>query len=272
MESLSLLEKVGVKINKSDENVLLARSTDFPAEVAFVEKNNTLKWVLDGLADVCICSEFSLVSCEVSHEQVIRKLGFGKVTLSLLVPYDTKYDGLRWFSNRVVATPYPNILQQFFKSNGVKSTVRPMYEHVYRSVNAHVADAVMDIVYSGTSLIAERLREVEKVFSSEAVMVVSNIITPSQRLILDELLSRIDSVIAAQSKKFVSMNVPADKLERISELLPSLCSQNISRLMDPNWMSISTVMDETRLWDIVEKLRMLGVREIIACPIDNLIL
>lgn len=270
-ESLSLLDKVGVKINKFEENTLLAKSTEFPAEVFFVEKTSVAKWVADGLADIGICSEFMLAAREIEPDCIVRRLGFERVTLSLLIPHEAKYDGVKWFNNRVVATPYPEILQQYFRVNAIKATVRPMYEQVYRAVNAGVADAVFDKVYSGTSLVSEHLREVEKVINSEAVVMVSPRIAPSRRLILEELLSRIDSVLAATSKKFVSMNVPSDKVDRISELLPSLCSHNIAPSKDPDWVAISTVMDETRLWDIVDKLRMLGVREIIACPIDNLI-
>lgn len=269
--SISLLDKVGVKINRVDENTFIAKSSEFPAEVFFVEKVNAPRWTMEGLADICICGEYLLNISDISSDIIVRRLGFDKTTLSLLVPTDTKYDGVKWFNNRTIATPYPELLSQYLRPHAIKANIRYMSEMVYKSVNAGIADAVFDKVYSGTSLFNEHLREVEKVMASEAVIVVSPKITPAKRLILDELLSRIDSVIAAKGKKLVSMNVPTDKMDRISELLPSLCSQNINKSVDPNWVSISTVMDETRLWDIVEKLRMLGVREIIACPIDNLI-
>ena len=270
-ETLELLERVGVKISHFGDTTFIAKSSDFPAVVYFVDNHNAPCWTMEGLVDVCICCQFALNINDIDEKNIIRRLGYDKTTLSFLVPAETKYEGVKWFNGRSIATPYPELVNQFLKKNALKATVRHMNEQAYQSVNVGIADAVFDRIYSGTSLFNGHLREAEKYLTSEAVMVLSPKITPAKSLILDELLSRIDSVIASRNKKFVSMNVPADKIDRICELVPSLCSQNITNSLDPKWVTISTVMDDTRLWDIVEKLRMLGVREIIACPIDNLI-
>lgn len=270
-DSLALLDKVGVKINKIEDASLLVRSTDFPAEVFFMDKFNVPQCVVDGFADIGICSEFMLLQHEISAKHIVRRLGFNRTTLSLLVPEDSKYDGIRWFFNRTIATPYPELLGNFFRNNGIKVNIRPMNEHVYKAVSAGIADAIFDKVYSGTSLVSEHLREAEKIMQSEAVIVASPDITPSKRLILEELLARIDSVLAAKNKKYVSMRVPSNQVARITELIPSMSPRHIFPTQDKKVLNIRILMDETRLWDIVEKLTMLGVTEIIALPVDNLI-
>lgn len=270
-DTLAMLDKVGVKINKYDELPLLVRSYDFPAEIFFVEKVHVAKSVMEGLADVGVSSEFWVAQNGINSVNIVRRLGFDRATLSLLVPQDAKCDGLRWFNNRVVATPFPDILASFFKANAVKAVIRPMYENVYKAINAGIADAIMDKVYSGTSLLTEHLREVAKVFQSEALMIASPNISTSSRLIVDELLERIDSVIAARNKKYITMYVPVNKLVDVSLLLPSISTKNTPTSRKMEYVNINAVIDDSRLWDIIDKLRSLGVRDIVACPIDNII-
>lgn len=267
-----MLDKVGVKISHTDDSFLLVRSSNFPAEVFFVDRKQAAKTVADGAADICICSELYVKQYDMPANHIERRLGFGKLSLSLLVPQDVKYDGLKWFNGKIVATPYPEMLASFFKVNNIKAVVRCVEEHAHRTINAGLADAVLDKVYSGSAIINEHLREVEKVMQSEAVMLIASDMAPSKRLIVDELLIRIDSVIAARGKKLISMNAPAEHVAEIHKLFPSVSNMTVTPTTAGSIVSITAVIDEARLWDSIDKLKALGVRDIVTRTVDNLIL
>lgn len=272
-ESLSLLDKVGVRISGVEDGVLLARSLNFPAEVFFVDTMQTAKIVMDGLVDACICNELLMRQYGIAEDCAERRLGFDKSSLSLLIPLGVKYEGLRWFNNKAVATPYPEIISSFFKVNNIKAAVRRMDDGLYRCVSTGLADAVFGKVSSGSVMLNEHMREVEKVMFSEAVFMVAPSIDSVKRLIVDELLVRIDSVIAASTKKYVTMCVPADKVEHVAKLLNlnSIFSV-VPTATGDSAVNLTAIMDRTRLWDSIEELRALGVHDIVACPVDNLIL
>ncbi len=271
-ESLDLLDSVGVKLVLRESNPLLVRSSNFPAEVLFVEKDRIPEFVAQGIADVGICGEYLARQAGTSDACIIKRLGFNKSTLSLAILRDAKYKGIEWFMGKTIATPYPDLLSRYLKSRGVKATTRLMREHVYMALKVGVADAICDRVYSGTALMNENLKEVETVMTSEAILIAAPNMNPLNQMILDEFLLRIDAVQAAIGKKFVRMNVPADKKDEIISILPSVHRPSIAHYQDDNMVSISVVMDEKRLWDILERLKELGAKEILICPIDKMIL
>lgn len=271
-ESLDLLDSVGVKLVLRESNPLLVRSSNFPAEVLFVEKDRIPEFVAQGIADVGICGEYLARQAGTPDSCVIKRLGFNKSTLSLAIPRDAKYKGIEWFIGKTIATPYPDLLTRYLKTRGVKASTRLMREHVYMAPKIGIADAICDRVHSGTSLMSENLKEVETVMTSEAILVATPTMTPLNQMILDEFLLRIDALQAAVGKKFVRMNVPINMVDEIVEILPSVHRPSLSRYHDDEWVSVSVVMDEKRLWDILERLKTLGAKEILICPIDKMII
>mgnify|MGYP003303124910 FL=1 len=271
-ESLDLLESVGVKLVLRESNPLLVRSSNFPAEVLFVEKERIPEFVAQGIADIGICGEYLACQAGTLDSCIIKRLGFNKSTLSLAIPRDAKYKGIEWFMGKTIATPYPDLLLKYLKSQGVKAKARLMREHVYMAPKVGIADAICDRVHSGTALMSENLKEVETVMTSEAILIAAPNMTPLNRMILDEFLLRIDAIQAAVGKKFVRMNVPTSTLEQIIAILPSVHRPSLSHYQNDEFVSVSVVMDEKRLWDILEKLKSLGAKEILICPIDKMIL
>ncbi len=271
-ESLELLDSVGVKLSVRESNPILVRSSNFPAEVLFIEKDRIPEFVAQGIVDVGICGEYLARQAGTPDECIIKRLGFNKSTLSLAIPRDAKYRGIEWFIGKSIATPYPDLLSRFLKSHGIKATARLMREHVYMAPKVGIADAICDRVYSGTSLMSENLKEVETVMTSEAILIATPQMSPLNQMILDEFLLRIDAIQEAVGKKFVRMNVPIANLDAIIGILSALHSPSIAKYQDEEYMSVSVVMDEKRLWDILERLKELGAKEILICPIDKMIL
>lgn len=271
-ESLELLDSVGVKLSVREANPMLVRSSNFPAEVLFIEKDRIPEFVALGIVDVGICGEYLARQAGTPDDCIIKRLGFNRSTLSLAIPRDAKYRGIEWFAGKSIATPYPELLSRFLKSHGVKATTRLMREHVYMAPKVGIADAICDRVYSGTALMSENLKEVETVMTSEAILIATQSISPLNRMILDEFLLRIDAIQAAVGKKFVRMNVPLCNLDAIIAILPSVHRPSLSHYQNDEFVSVSVVMDEKRLWDILERLKELGAKEILITPIDKMIL
>ena len=271
-ESLELLDSVGVKLSVRESNPMLVRSSNFPAEVLFIEKDRIPEFVALGIVDVGICGEYLACQAGTPENCIIKRLGFNKSTLSLAIPRDAKYRGIEWFAGKSIATPYPELLSKFLKSHGVKATTRLMREHVYMAPKVGIADAICDRVYSGTSLMSENLKEVETVMTSEAILIATSSMSPLNQMILDEFVQRIDAIQVAFGKKFVRMNIPASNLDEILKILPAVHQPSISHYLDEEWISVSVVMDEKRLWDILERLKEFGAKEILISPIDKIIL
>lgn len=271
-ESLELLDSVGVKLSVRESNPILVRSSNFPAEVLFIEKDRIPEFVAQGIVDVGICGEYLARQAGTPDECIIKRLGFNKSTLSLAIPRDAKYRGIEWFIGKSIATPYPDLLSHFLKSHGIKATTRLMREHVYMAPKVGIADAICDRVYSGTSLMSENLKEVETVMTSEAILIATPQMSPLNQMILDEFLLRIDAIQEAVGKKFVSMNLPVANLDSIVGILPAVHRPSIAKYQDDSFVSVSVVMDERRLWDILERLKEFGAKEILICPIDKMIL
>ena len=271
-ESLDLLDSVGVRLSVRNTNPLIVRSSNFPAEVLFIEKERIPEFVKQGIVDVGICGEYLARQAGVREDCIIKKLGFNKSTLSLAIPRDTKYRGIEWFMGKRIATPYPDLLMKYLKSRGVKASAFLMREHVYMAPKVGIADAICDRVHSGTALMSENLKEVETVMTSEAVLITAPSMSPLNRMILDEFLLRIDSVQVAVGKKFVRMNVPLDHVDEVFSILPSVHRPSVQYYQDDEYASVSVVMDEKRFWDILDRLKTIGVKEILICPIEKMIM
>lgn len=271
VETLKLLDKVGVLLSIKEDNPVLVRSTNFPAEVIFVEKDLLPVVVEKGVADVGICGEYTAMQYGFAEEQVIKRLGFGQATLSLAVPQNVKYKGIEWFKDKVIATPYPDLTTRYLKSRGVRSTVRLVKNRIYMAPQIGLADAICDRVHSGTTLLSHNMKEVETLMTSEAVVIVSPKITPQKMILLDAFMMRIDATSNASTKRMVRMMVPNDRTDDIVPLLRVANNFEVWNSVHGQKTRIEVLMEEKHLWDVVDSLRQMGAEEIVVMNIDKLI-
>lgn len=269
-ETMALFEESDIKLS-SHKRSLLVQSTNFPVEVLFLRDDDIPQAVATGVADVGIVGENEFVEKNEDAE-IVKRLGFSKCRISLAIPKDVDYQGLSWFNGKKVATSYPVILQDFMKANGVKTEIHVISGSVEVAPGIGLADAIFDIVSSGSTLVSNRLKEVEVVMKSEALLIGYKDLTSEKREILEEMLFRMDAVKTAEDKKYVLMNVPKDKLEEIIAVLPGMRSPTVMPLAQEDWCSVHAVLDEKRFWEIIGKLKALGAEGILVLPIEKMIL
>ena len=269
-ETMALLEESDIKLSTT-KRTLLVQSSNFPVEVLFLRDDDIPQSVATGVADLGIVGENEFVERQEDAE-IIKRLGFSKCRLSLAMPKDIEYPGLSWFNGKKIATSYPGILDAFMKSNGVKAEVHVITGSVEVAPGIGLADAIFDIVSSGSTLVSNRLKEVEVVMRSEALLIGNKNMSKEKKEILDELLFRMDAVKTAEDKKYVLMNAPKDKLEDIIAVLPGMKSPTVMPLAQDGWCSVHTVLDEKRFWEIIGKLKALGAEGILVLTIENMII
>ena len=268
-ETMALLNEAGIKLSKAKRTLLLS-AVDFPVEVLFLRDDDIPQSVANGAADVGVVGENEYVE-KGEEAKLIKRLGFSKCRLSLAIPKEEDYRGLQWFQGKTVATSYPNILKKHFKENGVKASLHEISGSVEIAPGIGLADAIFDIVSSGSTLISNQLREVEVVMKSEALLIANKDLSKSKRKILDEILFRFDAILEASGKKYVLLNAPKDKMIKIMELLPGMKSPTVTPLADEGWVSIQSVITEKHFWDIIGKLKSAGAEGIIVMPIEKII-
>ena len=269
-ETMALLEESDIKLSTT-KRTLLVQSSNFPVEVLFLRDDDIPQSVATGVADLGIVGENEFVERQEDAE-IIKRLGFSKCRLSLAMPKDIEYPGLSWFNGKKIATSYPGILDAFMKSNGVKAEVHVITGSVEVAPGIGLADAIFDIVSSGSTLVSNRLKEVEVVMRTEALLIGNKNMSKEKKEILDELLFRMDAVKTAEDKKYVLMNAPKDKLEDIIAVLPGMKSPTVMPLAQDGWCSVHTVLDEKRFWEIIGKLKALGAEGILVLPIEKMII
>lgn len=269
-DTMSLLAEADVKLSVS-KRTLISDSTTFPLQALYLRDDDIPETVANGVADIGIVGENEFMERGYDAE-VISRLGFSKCRLSLAVPKDTSYNGLQWFEGRTIATSYPNILKKFLADNKINAEVQVINGSVEISPAIGLADAIFDIVSSGSTLVSNNLREVEVVMKSEAILIGNRGMNDDKREILDELLFRIKAVRSAEDKKYVLMNAPKYKLNEIISVLPGIKSPTIMPLADENWCSIHTVLEEKRFWEIIGQLKEKGAQGILVIPIEKMIL
>jgi ATP phosphoribosyltransferase len=269
-ETMALLEEADIKI-PSSKRILLVQSTNFPVEVLFLRDDDIPQSVAAGVADLGIVGENEYVERKEDAE-VVRRLGFSKCRLSLAIPKDVDYQGLDWFNGKKIATSYPGILTDFLAQKGIRADIHVITGSVEIAPGINLADAIFDIVSSGSTLVSNRLREVEVVMQSEALLIANKQLAPEKRAVLDELLFRIEAVKCAEDKKYVLMNAPSDKLDQILAVLPGMKSPTVMPLATPGWNSVHTVLSEKCFWEIIGKLKALGAEGILVLPIEKMIL
>ena len=269
-ETMSLLTESGIKL-ESGKRLLLVPARNFPLEVLFLRDDDIPQCVADGVADIGIVGENEYA--EKKKDVVITKrLGFSKCRLSLAIPKEVDYQGIHWFEGKVIATSYPEILTDYLNEKGVRADIHVITGSVEVAPGIGLADAIFDIVSSGSTLVTNHLKEVEVLMKSEALLISNPNLTVEKQAVLDELLFRIESVQIAEDKKYVLMNVPTENIDKIIEVLPGIKSPTLMPLAKEGWNSLHAVIDEKQFWDIIGKLKALGAEGILVIPIEKMIL
>ena len=269
-ETMELLNEAGVKLSAGKRSLLVPSKT-FPLEILFLRDDDIPQAVADGVADAGIVGENEYAE-KNQKVDIVKKLGFSKCRLSLAIPKDVEYNSLNWFSGKKIATSYPSILEKFLKKNAIKADIHVINGSVEIAPGIGLADAIFDIVSSGSTLISNHLREVEVVMQSEALLIGNTNLTKEKKEILKELLFRIDAVKTAEDKKYILLNAPNAKLQEIFDILPGMKSPTVLPLAQDGWSSIHSVISEKRFWEIIGKLKAAGAEGILVIPIEKMIL
>ncbi|MDR1632350.1 MAG: ATP phosphoribosyltransferase [Dysgonamonadaceae bacterium] len=269
-ETMNLLQEAGVKLS-SAKRTLLIPAKNFPAELLFLRDDDIPQAVADGVADVGIVGENEFMEKKKDAE-IIKKLGFSKCRLSLAIPKSEDYQNLSWFNRKKIATSYPVILSDFLKKNAIKADIHIISGSVEIAPGIGLADAIFDIVSSGSTLMSNHLKETEIVMQSEAVLIGNKSLSKEKEKILKELIFRIDAVQTADDKKYILLNAPNNVLPEIFNILPGMRSPTVVPLAQEGWSSVQAVIDEKRFWEIIGKLKGLGAEGILVIPIEKMIL
>lgn len=267
--SLKLLEDCGIKFPNGGGK-LLAEAKDFPLEVLFLRDDDIPQYVEQQVADIGIIGENVLLESQ-KQINIIQKLGFSSCRLSLAVPKELNYSGLEYFNGKKVATSYPNVLANYFQRQGISAQIEFISGSVEIAPSIGLADAICDIVSSGSTLLSNGLKEVEKILESQAVMVVAPNLNTDKRLILNKLLFRINAVRKAKENKYILLNVRNENLSKVTRILPGLNSPTVLPLVEEGWSSVHSVISENKFWEIIEELKQAGAEGILVMPIEKMI-
>lgn len=269
-DSIKLLKECGIDISNG-LNKLKAEASNFPIEVYFLRDDDIPQYVEDGVADIGIVGE-NVVYEKNKPLTVLNKLGFGKCRLSIAVRKSENYTGIQFLEGKKVATSYPVILSKFLKNNGVSAEVHEISGSVEIAPSIGLADAICDLVSSGSTLFSNGLQEAETILSSEAVLVATNSLNAQKQQIIDRLLFRIESVKKARNTKYILLNAPNDKLADIIALLPGMKSPTVLPLAEAGWSSVHSVLNENDFWEIIEQLKAAGAQGILVVPIEKMVM
>jgi ATP phosphoribosyltransferase len=267
--SLSLLNEAGISLNNGSRKLRSLAGT-FPLEVIYLRDDDIPEYVQDGVADIGIVgeNEYAEKACDVD---LIERLGYAKCRLSIAVPKSDPYEGIQDLNGKQIATSYPVILNNYLQEHGVHAEIHVLSGSVELAPSIGMADAIFDIVSSGSTLISNGLREVEVVMQSEAVVIAGPNLDAGARDILDNLIFRIRSVLAATNNKYILLNAPNENLEKIIAVLPGIKSPTVTPLANPGWSSVHSVLSEEAFWDSIDRLRELGAQGILVIPIEKMI-
>ena len=268
-QSVELLQDAGLNVN-DQKRKFLDRVDNFPIEILYLRDDDIPEVVADGSADIGIVGYNEVAETEAAVD-VVRQLGFGGCRISLAIPKADEYTSPQYFQGKSIATSYPNILRRFLAEQGVDASVRVIKGSVEIAPAAGIADAIFDIVSSGGTLVSNGLKEVERVIHSEAVLIANPNLTPEKLAVLDSLLFRIDAVTNSRGKKYILMNLPADKVDEAIAILPAMRSPSVMPLADSAWCSLHSVVKTNELWDKIERLKQIGAEGILVLDLDKVI-
>ena len=268
-DSLKILKDCGISVDNGNDQ-LKASATNFPLEVLFLRNSDIPQYLLDGVVDIAIVGDNILVE-KGGNIKIVEKLGFSKCRVSVAVPKAFEYNDVEDLKKLRIATSYPNTTLNFFKQNNVKVELHEISGSVEIAPNIGLADAIVDIVSSGSTLFKNNLKEVAVIMKSEAVLAASPNLTAEKQVILNKLRFRMQAVLRARISKYILMNVPNDKIIAVSQILPVLKSPTVVPLNEVGWSSVQSVIDEDQFWDVIDQLKEAGAEGILVCPIEKMV-
>ena len=269
-ESLQLLKECGIRIDNGKDQ-LKASARNYPADILFLRNSDIPQYLEDGVAHIAVIGQNTLVEKQKDVEETLL-LGFSRCCLSIAVPKGTPYDGVQFLQGKKIATSYPNSLALFLQANNLQAEIHEISGSVEIAPNIGLADAICDLVSTGSTLFQNGLEEKEVLLRSEACIAASRRIPDNVKPLFEKLVFRIKSVLAARSHKYLLMNAPNECLERIIEILPGMKSPTVMPLATEGWSSVHTVITEDRFWEIIEQLKENGAQGILVVPIEKMIL
>lgn len=269
-ESMKLLKDIGISIDNGKDQ-LKAVSRNFPLEVFYLRNGDIPQYLKDGVVDAAIIGENVLYE-KGEGIQIAEKLGFSKCRVSLAIPKSSQYNAITDLEGKEIATSYPNTVRTFLKNKNINAGIHVINGSVEIAPNIGLAEAIVDIVSSGSTLFKNNLKEVEVILKSEAVLAVSPNLDQAQQDILDIIQFRLRSVLRGRSNKYILLNAPNDKIEAITAILPGMNSPSILPLAKEGWSSIHSVIDKSDFWDIIDALKENGAEGILVSSIDNMVL
>ncbi len=268
-KSLKLIDECDISFPNSVGR-LKAAAYDFPMEVLFLRDDDISGYVEDGVADIGIVGENVLVESG-RDVRVIERLGFGRCRLSIAIPRGETYHGIKYFEGKSIATSYPKLLGDYLAKNNVQADIHEISGSVEIAPSIGLAEAICDIVSTGSTLLSNGLKEVEQIFSSEAVLISNKNLSAEKQEILDKFMFRLTSVRKAKRNKYILLNAPNDKLDEIIKLLPGLSSPTVQSLARAGWSSVHSVINEQDFWERIEQIKDAGAEGILIMPIEKLI-
>ena len=268
-ESTALFQEIGISVDDSKRK-FLSQSANFPLEVLYMRDDDIPQVVASGTASLGIVGLNEVEEKGVDVE-IVERLGFGGCRISLAIPKAEEYDGPQYFNGKRIATSYPNILRKYLADNGIDAKIEIITGSVEIAPAAGIADAIFDIVSSGGTLVSNGLKEVEKVFWSEAVLIAGPGLTDEDRKLLEEIQFRLDSVKVSRGKKYLLMNLPTASVEKAVKILPAMRSPTVMPLAAEGWCSMHSVVDSADLWDKIRQLKAIGAEGILVLNVDKII-
>ena len=269
-DSLSLLKDCGINIENGKDQ-LKTSATNFPVEVFFLRNGDIPQYLRDGVIDLAIVGE-NLLEEKGSDLEIIEKLGFSKCRVSIAFPKEVEFKSISDLNGKRIATSYPNTVKTFLKENNLNAEIHVINGSVEIAPNIGLADAICDIVSSGSTLFKNNLKEVLLIAKSQAVLVKSNELTNDQIEIVNKLLFRLKSVLRAKKSRYILLNAPNEKINAISSILPVLKSPTVLPLAQKGWSSMHSVINSEDFWEVINQLKENGAEDILVCPIEKMVL
>ncbi len=269
-DSIALFKECGIRLDMG-KGRLKSESSNFEAEFLFLRDDDIPGYVEDGVADLGIVGENVLVESE-KDVIISKKLGFSKCRLSIAVPRESPYNGPQDLNNKSIATSYPKLLGKYLAENSITAHIHEISGSVEIAPSIGLAEAVCDIVSSGSTLLSNGLKEVQKIFKSEAVLISNKNLNSHKAQLLDKILFRINAVQKAQDHKYILLNAPNDRLDLIISIISGMKSPTVMPLAVEGWSSVHSVLEESAFWEKIEALREAGAQGILVIPIEKMIL
>ncbi|MFD1061783.1 ATP phosphoribosyltransferase [Winogradskyella litorisediminis] len=269
-DSMNILKAIGISIDNGKDQ-LKASARNFPLEVFYLRNGDIPQYLRDGVVDCAIIGENVLIE-KGNDLPIVERLGFSKCRVSIAVPKSSTAKSLKDLEGKRIATSYPNTVNQFLDKAGIKANLHIINGSVEIAPNIGLADAVCDIVSSGSTLFKNGLKEIEKLLTSEAVLATSPKISTENQAIIDKIQFRLQSVLKGRQNKYVLLNAPNDKLDKIVNILPGMNSPTILPLAKDGWSSLHSVINKNDFWDVIDELKANGAEGILVCPIENMVL